>query len=145
MAERKPVRIAFVGDDWNFFAKLSGLRWKPSDAIFIVDLAEAERTPALFDLGEHNLVLVDWRINVQAGISPLRLLNLITSLTRRGLRVAVVVADDLYSTRLAIECMEAGVCSLTFMETVPLDLDAWLERVLTLPLRGPWVQKTVFP
>ncbi len=145
MAERKPVQIAFIGEDRTLFRTLEGLSWEPTDNIFMVTVADAERMLAYFDIGQENLVLVDWQISVRDGVTPFRLLNLIKILVSQGRRVAVVIADDLYSTRLVSGFLEAGVCSLFFKDLSYLELNTWLERVLALPLRGPWVYKAVFP
>jgi len=111
----------------------------------MVDFQEAERTPANFDLGPNNLIIVDWQINVEKNVSPDRLLALIRFYVSRGFRVAVVMWGYIFSHRVVVECVEAGACSFALKEIERTDLFHWLTRVLALPMRGPWVQNVVFP
>ncbi|MEK7611672.1 MAG: hypothetical protein AAB486_04880 [Patescibacteria group bacterium] len=139
------VQIGYIGEDRDFFQKIENLFPRPTDNNFMVDVAEAERTPTHFDVGPFNLIIVDWQFNVQAAISPARLANFIREYARRGFRVAVVVADDLFTQTMIGICMEAGACSMFIKELSDYDLNRWVTRLMQLPLRGPWAEKVVFP
>lgn len=66
-------------------------------------------------------------------------LRLITSLSKKGIKV-VAVANDIGSFRLATEAGAYTFASKLEVESVE-ELYRWLKRVWELPLRGPWSKR----
>lgn len=139
----KSVQIGYVGKDRDFFQRVEKQFRKPLDNIFMVDVAVAESTPSFFDVGQSNLILVDWRVDVQAATPPSRLVSVIQMYASRGFRVAVVVTDNFFNQSTVGLCMEAGACSIFIKELSDKELSRWLFRLLQLPLRGLWAQAIV--
>lgn len=139
----KSVQIGYVGKDRDFFQRVEKQFQKPLDNIFTVSVAEAESTPSHFDVGQGNLILVDWQVDVQAATPPSRLVSVIQMYASRGFRVAVVVTDNFFNQSTVGLCMEAGACSIFIKELSDYELSRWLFRLLQLPLRGLWAQAIV--
>lgn len=141
----RAVQIGFVGDDDFFFAKLDVLKYEAADRIFKVGITEAENTPVHFDVGQLNLILVHWNVNVVRAIPPARLLKLIRYYVRDGFRVAVVISEDDLNPSVARELLQVGACSFIYREADITEIDQWMGQMLLLPLRGPWGRHVVFP